>query len=139
LTIAVYDGLSEYMKFYEDHKEYLQKMGLDHNKLEQKMRILTLISLAEKSSEVQFAQIQKELRIEPQQVEQFIIATLKTKLLTSRIDQANKKVHVQSVVKRALNRNHWIEIRKILSNWRTGIRNLKENMSEAEHALTMHH
>ena len=125
------------MKFYEDHKEYLQKQGLDHNKLQQKMRILTLISLAEKATEIFFSQIQKELRLEPQEVEKFIIATLKTKLMTARIDQAAKKLHVQSVVKRALNKNHWIEIRKILATWRANVRNLKDNMSEAEHALAM--
>jgi len=91
LMCAVTDGLTEYMKFYEDHKEYLQKMGLDHSKLMKKMRILTLISMAEKSNELTFAQIQKELQLDPSQVEQFIIDTLKTKLLTARIEQAAKK------------------------------------------------
>jgi len=112
-------------------------MGLDHNKLQQKMRILTLISLAEASTEILFSKIQHDLQLEPNQVEQFIIATLKTKLMTARIDQANKKLHVQSVVKRALSRSHWLDIRKILASWRLNVRNLKDNMNEAEHVLAI--
>jgi len=135
LMCAVTDGLAEYMKFYQDHKEYLQKMGLDHSKLQKKMRILTLISMAERSNEITFAQIQKELQLEPQQVEQFIIDALKTKLLTARIDQAAKKLQVQSVVKRALNKNHWIQIRDVLSTWKNNIRQLKESMLEVEQSL----
>jgi len=128
----VYDGLSEYMKFYEDHKEYMQKMGLDHNRLMKKMRILTLLSMADKNIEIPFAQIQSELRLEPNQVELFVIDALKTKLMTARIEQYSKKVLVRSVVKRALSRNHWIQIREILSAWKANVRNLKENMSVGE-------
>lgn len=61
--VAVYDGLSEYMKFYAGHKEFMQKMNLDHTQMTKKMRILTLISMAEKSPEVSFLQIQKELQL----------------------------------------------------------------------------
>lgn len=110
-------------------------MGLDHSKLMKKMRILTLISMAEKSNEITFAQIQKELQLEPSQVEQFIIDALKTKLLTARIEQAAKKLQVQSVVKRALNKNHWMQIRDVLSAWKANIRQLKESMVEVEQTL----
>jgi len=135
LTIAVYDGLSEYMKFYQDHKEYLQKQGLDHTSLMKKMRILTLISIADKSPEVHFSQIEKELKLEPNQVELFIIDALKTKLMTARIDQSAKKLLINSVVKRALSRNHWIQIRDMLTTWRANIRDLKDHMSDPEAAL----
>jgi len=135
LMIAVTDGLSEYMKFYEDHKEYLQKMGLEHAKLMKKMRILTLISMAERSNEISFTQIQKELQLEEGQVEMFIIDALKTKLLKARIDQASQKLQVQSVVKRALSKAHWVQIRDVLTNWRNNILALKENMHDAEQSF----
>ena len=48
LMIAVTDGLTEYMKFYEDHKEYLQKMGLEHTKLMKKMRKIGRASCRER-------------------------------------------------------------------------------------------
>jgi len=136
LMIAVYDGLEEYLKYYGHHKEYLQKMGLDHDKLMKKMRILSLISMAEKSSELSFSQIQRELQLEPNQVECFIIDSLKTKLLTARIDQASKKLIVQSVVKRALTKTHWMQIRDILSAWKSGITNLKDTMQDIEQGGT---
>jgi len=132
LLIAVYDGLEEYLKFYEGHKEYLQKSGLDHDKLMKKMRILTLISMAEKNNELAFSQIQRELQLESTKVETFIIDSLKTKLLTARIDQASKKLIVQSVVKRAISKSHWIQIRDILSLWKTSISQLKDNMQDLD-------
>lgn len=107
-------------------------MGLDHDKLMKKMRILSLISMAEKSSELSFSQIQRELNLEPNGVEAFIIDALKTKLLTARIDQASKKLVIQSVVKRALTKGHWIQIRDILSTWKSAISNLKETMQDIE-------
>lgn len=130
VMIAVYDGLEEYMKYYSHHKEYLQKMSLDHEKLMKKMRILSLISMAEKSSELFFSQIQRELQLESNEVEKFIIDALKTKLLTARIDQAAKKLLIQSVVKRALTKTHWLQIRDILTKWKLSIGPLKENMQE---------
>ncbi|CAG7731114.1 unnamed protein product [Allacma fusca] len=132
VTIAVYEGLDEYLKYYSHHKEYLQKMGLDHEKLMKKMRILSLISMAERSTELSFSQIQRELQLEPNQVERFIIDALKTKLITARIDQASKKILIQAVVKRALTKAHWMQIRDILTSWKTSIFTLKENMQDIE-------
>jgi len=130
LMCAVYDGLTEYLSFYSAHKEFLHKMNLDHNQLMKKMRILTLISVAEKSTEVAFSQIQKELQLESNEVEKFIIDALKTKLLQARIDQANKKLIVQSVVKRALSTQHWTHIRDILTSWKSSLHHIKDNMHE---------
>jgi hypothetical protein len=69
--LAVYDGLAEYMKFNSEHKEFMQKINLDHEKMMKKMRILTLISLAETSPEISFTQIQKELQLGADEVYTF--------------------------------------------------------------------
>lgn len=68
LLVAVFEGLAEYVKFYGGNKEFMQKMNLDHEEMTKKMRILTLISLAEKNPEITFAQIQKELQLAPEEV-----------------------------------------------------------------------
>jgi len=132
LMVAVYDGLSEYMKFYAGHKEFMQKMNLDHAMMTKKMRILTLISMAEKSPEVSFSHIQKELELGPEEVERFIIDALKTKLLAARIEQANQKVVVQNAVKRAITKAHWVQIRDTLVRWRNSIHQMKENLHDLE-------
>jgi len=68
LMVAVYDGFNDYLRFYSGHKEFMQKMNLDHDQMMKKMRILTLISMAEKNPEVPFAQIEKELNLGPNEV-----------------------------------------------------------------------
>jgi len=135
LMCAVYDGLAEYLKFYSGHKEFMQKMNLDHNQMMKKMRILTLISMAEKLTEISFQQIEKELQLESNEVEKFIIDSLKTKLLTARIDQANRKVTVQSAVKRALSKAHWMQIRDTLIQWKNSMHQMKENLQELEQPM----
>ncbi len=66
------------------------------------------------------------------QVERFIIDSLKTKLLTARIEQANQKVVVQSAVKRAITKAHWIQIRDTLSRWKNSIHAIKENLHDLD-------
>lgn len=132
---AVYDGLAEYLKFYSGHKEFMQKMNLDHNQMMKKMRILTMISMAEKQTEISFQQIEKELQLQSDEVEKFIIDSLKTKLLTARIDQANRKLSVQSAVKRALSKAHWMQIRDTLVQWKNSIHQMRENLLELEQPM----
>jgi len=129
---AVYDGLKEYMDFYNGHKEFLNKMNLDHAQLTQKMRVLSLISMAEKNPEVSFSQIERDLDLPADQVERFIIDALKTRLLTARIDQAARKVVVQAAVKRALSKPHWVNIRDTLARWKASIHHIKENLHELD-------
>ncbi len=135
LMCAVYDGLTEYLKFYSGHKEFMQKMNLDHNQMMKKLRILTLISMAEKLSEISFQQIEKELQLQPGEVEKFIIDALKTKLLSARIDQANRKLTVQSAVKRALTKTHWMQIRETLIQWKSSMHQMRENLVELEQPM----
>lgn len=135
LMCAVYDGLAEYLKFYANHKEFMQKMNLDHDQMMKKMRILTLISMAEKLSEISFQQIEKELQLAPGEVEKFIIDALKTKLLSARIDQASRKLTVQSAVKRALTKTHWLQIRETLIQWKTSMHQMRENLVELEQPM----
>jgi len=66
------------------------------------------------------------------EVERFIIDALKTKLLTARIEQANQRVVVQSAVKRAITKAHWIQIRETLTRWKNSIHVMKENLHDLD-------
>lgn len=97
LNIFVSEKLTAYMKFYKTHKDFVSNLGksvrskskkveyasnlwvsrlsigLDHSQNLKKMRLLTFMQLAEKSSEIAFETIQKELNIAESDVEAFII------------------------------------------------------------------
>lgn len=101
LTIFVSEKLSDYIKFYQGHKQLIEvDLGLNHERNLKKMRLLTFMQLAEGATEMNFSTITSELQIEEEEVEAFIIEVLKTKLVRARMDQAAKKVHIASTMHR---------------------------------------
>lgn len=92
------------------------------------MRILTFMQLAENAGELPFELLEKQLELPADQVEEFVIQVLKTKLVRARMDQLNKKVLVSSTMHRTFGKQHWLQLRELLTNWRTHLRQVKESM-----------
>ena len=65
--------LNQYMEFYENHKSLITQSGMDHEKNINKMRILNLMTLAENNKEIPFELLQKQLQIESDDIESFVI------------------------------------------------------------------
>jgi len=94
-----------------------------------KMRLLTFMQLAESSPEMTFETLTKELQINEDEVEPFVIEVLKTKLVRARLDQANHKVHISSTMHRTFGAPQWEQLRDLLQAW-------KENLSTVREGLT---
>lgn len=73
LSIFVSENLQSYLSFYKNHKEFVTTQGLNHEQNMQKMRLLTFMQLAGANLEISFETIQRELQIEGDEVESFII------------------------------------------------------------------
>jgi len=129
LTIFVTENLSAYMKFYEEKKDFVEGLGLKHEKNVRKMRILTFMQLAENATELSFETLQTQLQLAEAEVEEFIIVVLKTKLVRARMDQLNKKVLVSSTMHRTFGKQHWQQLRELLTTWRTQLRQVKDSMT----------
>lgn len=65
--------LNQYIEFYNAHKSMIAQFGMNHEKNVNKMRILSLMSLAETSKELPFDLLQKQLQITPDEIESFVI------------------------------------------------------------------
>ncbi|XP_055390366.1 eukaryotic translation initiation factor 3 subunit M [Condylostylus longicornis] len=128
LSVFVSEKLPAYLKFYNDHKEFVTSQGLNHEQNIRKMRLLTFMQLAESNPEMTFEQLTKELQISEADVEPFIIEILKTKLVRCRLDQANRKVHISSTMHRTFGKQQWVQLRDLLQAW-------KENLSTVEEGL----
>ena len=61
------------MEFYEAHKTFVSQTGMNHEKNVDKLRILTLMSLSENNKELPFDTLQKQLQIEADEIESFVI------------------------------------------------------------------
>lgn len=121
LSIFVSEKLQSYMKFYQDHKEFVTAQGLNHEQNMKKMRFLTFMQLAEGNPEMSFELLRDELQIEDSEVELFIIDVLKTKLVRARIDQKSQKVHISSTMHRTFGRAQWQQLNDLLVTWREQI------------------
>lgn len=73
LNIFVSENLTAYLKFYQEHKEFVTTQGLNHEQNLRKMRLLSFMQLAETTPEISFEVIEQELQIKSEEVEAFII------------------------------------------------------------------
>lgn len=128
LSIFVSENLNAYLTFYKSHKEFVTSQGLNHEQNMQKMRLLSFMQLAESNNEIPFETIQKELQIEADQVENFIIEVLKTKLVRARMDQSARKVFVTSTMHRTFGNAQWQQLRDLLSSWKSNLSTVQEGM-----------
>ena len=92
LKIFVSEKLEAYQKFYENHREFVNGLGLKHEDNLNKMKLLTFMQLAETRSEIKFGEIQHHMQINESEVEEFLINVLKTKLVRAKIDQSNQVI-----------------------------------------------
>ncbi|KAI8425507.1 hypothetical protein MSG28_001523 [Choristoneura fumiferana] len=129
LTIFVSEKLSSYQKFYNNHKEFVQSQGLNHEQNIKKMRILSFMQMAEINPDITFDEIINELQIEEKDVEAFIIEVLKTRLVRARMDQAARTVRVSSTMHRTFGPAQWQQLRAVLSAWRTNVHAAQDSMA----------
>jgi len=128
LKIFVSERLEAYQKFYDNHREFVNKLGLNHEANLRKMRILTFMQMAETQSEISFQQIQKHMQITEDDVEDFLIDLLRTRLVRAKIDQPNQRVHVTSAMHRTFTQQHWSHLHSLLTNWKSNLHTVREHI-----------
>lgn len=134
LSVFVSEKLPSYLQFYQNHKEFVNSQGLNHEQNIKKMRLLSFMQLAESSPEMTFQQLQSELQIGENDVEPFIIEVLKTKLVRARMDQKARKVHISSTMHRTFGRPQWQQLRDLLHSWKANLTLVQDNMKSVSEA-----
>ncbi|KAH7937115.1 hypothetical protein HPB49_007975 [Dermacentor silvarum] len=132
LTIFVADKLSAYLAFYQANKDFVSSLGLSHEQNLHKMRLLTLMQLAESRRELPFELLQQELQL--QDVEGFVVEALRTRMLTAKIDQTGRKVIVGTTVHRTFGRHQWVHLKESLVQWHERLRLVEGNMDRVTRA-----
>lgn len=132
LEIFVCGKFCDYVKFYSEHEEFVDALGLDHTSCIRKMRLLTLTSLSVGQSEVPFSVLTSELNLEPEGLEMLIIDAVRMKLLCARINQVESKLMVMSSIHRTFGNERWSQLRENIASWkqkihlvRTGLQAIK--------------
>lgn len=128
-TIFVSGRLNQYMEFYENHKSLITQSGMDHEKNINKMRILNLMTLAENNKEIPFELLQKQLQIESDDIESFVIDAIRTKCIRCKIDHLAKTVTIMSVSYRTFTKQHWQLLKERLEKWKDNLLHVNQNLT----------
>jgi translation initiation factor 3 subunit M len=128
-TIFVSGKLNQYMEFYEAHKTFVSQTGMNHEKNIDKLRILTLMTLAENNKELPFETLQKQLKIEADEIESFVIDAIRTKCVRCKIDHLTKTVTIMSVSYRTFTKQHWQVLKERLEKWKENLTLVNQNLT----------
>jgi len=134
LNIFVFERLEAYTKFYNGQKEFVIGLGLNHEDNMRKMKLLSFMQMAENRNEISFKEIQESIQIGDDEVEEFLIEVIKTKLVRAKIAEGDGMVCVSSTMHRTFGEADWQQLHTLLSQWKTNIHTVKDQMQHVASA-----
>ncbi|KAI4352443.1 hypothetical protein L6164_006693 [Bauhinia variegata] len=122
LKIFLTQRLDAYLEFHAANSSFLKSYGLVHEECIAKMRLMTLVDLASGgSSQIPYALIKDELRIEDDEVELWVVKAITAKLIDCKLDQMNQVAVVSHHSYRVFGQQQWQSLRTKLITWRGNI------------------
>ncbi|KAL5654033.1 hypothetical protein ACJX0J_033352, partial [Zea mays] len=119
LKIFLTKKLDSYLEFQSANSDLLKDYGLVHDECVTKMRLMSLLDLSSRcSGEIPYSAITVELRINDDEVEQWIVKAIASKILDCKVDQLNQTVIVSRHTERIFGMEHWHALRTKLGAWR---------------------
>eukprot|EP00088_Acartia_fossae_P026126 TRINITY_DN2689_c0_g1_i1.p1 TRINITY_DN2689_c0_g1~~TRINITY_DN2689_c0_g1_i1.p1 ORF type:complete len:386 (-),score=90.84 TRINITY_DN2689_c0_g1_i1:230-1387(-) len=129
LSIFVGEQLDAYLKFYDKNKDFVTGLGLKHEDNVRKMKLLSFMQMAENRSEIPFSEIRDAMQLNEDEVEEFLIDVIKTRLVRAKISQGDQLVYVSSTMHRTFGKGDWHQLHTLLSGWKTNLSSVKEHLA----------
>ena len=135
LEIFVSGVLADYLEFYEAHKEWVSTSGLDHTANVHKMRILTTLSLSVQEKEISFRDLRGILGFtDDEDIEEYIIDLIKSKLLHAKMDEMNEKMIIRSSSVRTFGPLQWQQLENKLETWYSNMQSIRSSLEQVVQA-----
>jgi len=129
LEIFVSGVLADYLEFYEVHKDYVTEIGLNHEANIHKMRILTTLSLSVQEKEISFNDLRAILGFtDEDDIEEYIIDLIKSKLLHAKMDEMNEKMVIRSSSVRTFGTDQWQQLEQKLESWFSNMQAIRSSL-----------
>ncbi|XP_074272909.1 uncharacterized protein LOC141596609 [Silene latifolia] len=142
LLIFLTQRLDAYLNFQTANSDMLKNYGLVHEDCVAKMRLLSLVDLASsESGQIPYAVIKDTLRVNDNEVEQWVVKAISAKLLDCKMDQMNQVVIVSRRTERLFGHQQWVDLQSKLVTWRGNIANVVNTIQankitdDAAHAM----
>ncbi|KAJ3076127.1 hypothetical protein HDU98_005546 [Podochytrium sp. JEL0797] len=139
LQIFLTGSVTTYNAFIAQHPDFLASQDLDAAALEQKIRLLTLTTLAcaytgSDAQPMPFSAVSKALEIEDADVEEWVVRGIRSGLIDARIAQVERHVLVSRATHREFTDKQWDLLSNRLAEWSNS---LKEVLTVLQNAKTV--
>lgn len=135
LQIFVNGDLNEYIEFYNNNTDFVEKLAVTHDENLRKMRLLTLSSMAQDCTEIEFAQLTAKLNLAHSDVEPFIIEAIASGLIKGKINEPEEKVLISSTINRTFKEQQWNLIKTKLELWQKNLVTIQESMKKGHFTM----
>jgi len=132
LALFVGESLDAFKSFTAANPGYLKELGLNEEQLAEKMKLLSLASLASSSRELTYAEIAKALQIPEDQVEPQVIKAISEGLIEAKMDQLKNTVRVTRSLQRVFTRAEWKYLSENLTAWKKNIQILLQTLQDCK-------
>ncbi|KAK8809757.1 hypothetical protein WA158_000700 [Blastocystis sp. Blastoise] len=116
----------------EQNKEFLEKNNIDVNSLVTSTRLSLLLSLLNNKTIVEFKDIATALQISENEVERWIIAAYKQKLVEGKINQVNKTFTITRTTCLEFTSDDWNALQNKIRSWKNTIQNAIHSIEQIE-------
>ncbi|KAF7822400.1 eukaryotic translation initiation factor 3 subunit M-like [Senna tora] len=125
LKIFLTQRLDAYLDFQASNSTLLKSYELVHEECIAKMRLVSLVDLgSDASGQIPYALIRDTLRINDDEVEQWVVKAITSKLIDCKMDQMNQVVIVSHHIDRVFGQHQWQTLRTKLMTWRGNVANV---------------
>ncbi|CAJ0962817.1 unnamed protein product, partial [Mesorhabditis belari] len=109
--------LKDYQSFVKKNPKFVQeKLKVAEEILVKKMRLLTLMSIAEKNQVIRLSELAAELSLpDSEELEEFIIEAIQVNAISGKINEVQRTLSVTSFQHRSFGREQWAGLRSRLS------------------------
>jgi len=87
------------------------------------------MQMAENRGEIPMAELSQNLDIPENEIEDFLIDVIKTRLVRAKISQGEGVVYVSSTMHRTFQTSDWNQLHKLLLGWKSNLSIVKEHLS----------
>eukprot|EP00742_Colponemidia_sp_Colp-10_P001987 GILJ01002122.1.p1 GENE.GILJ01002122.1~~GILJ01002122.1.p1 ORF type:complete len:409 (-),score=87.80 GILJ01002122.1:142-1320(-) len=126
LKIFAVDTLDAFNAFHKQNPTFLQSVGLNVDDCVEKMRLLSLCSLAADQTELSYASIASGLQIAEEDVEQWIVRAVTVGIVEAKMDQLKRTVSFNRCTQRVFGDAQWKQVSSQIKSWKENVRALLE-------------
>lgn len=124
--------------FNAANKGFIASLGLDEEELEQKIRAMTICSLAESHLSISYSLLKKHLELkEDDEVEDAVIDAVASGWIEAKIDEENEVVVIERHTQRVFKKETWKSMGQKLKKWRDNVSKLTNTFTDLR--LNDHH